>query len=313
MRRCDRGGAHCAIFRGSPGGDDYHSIWINPKDAGHMAEGSDQGAAITVNGSRTWSSWYNQPTGQFYHLAADNRFPYWVYSGQQDSGTVAIASRSDYGALDLRDWHPVGGDERDYDIPDPVDPNIVYGSGLGGRVSRWDARTGEVTDVSPWPVQNYGLRPTTRRAPFQLGDAARRLARRAASALPWRRRHLQDQRPRRQLVDHQPRSHRQARRRDKIATATSRSRPRCPAATAPSLRSSRRRIRQREIWVGSDTGILSITRDGGANWTQTDASGHRAVEQDLEHRPLGARPHDRLCCGRRPPHRRLAPACLPHP
>ena len=126
-----------------------------------MAEGSDQGAAVTVNGNRSWSSWYNQPTGQFYHLAADNRFPYWVYSGQQDSGTVAIASRSDYGAPNLRDLHPVGGDERDYDIPDPADPNIVYGSGLGGRVSRWDARTGQVTDVSPWPVQNYGLRPTT--------------------------------------------------------------------------------------------------------------------------------------------------------
>ena len=95
-----------------------------------MAEGSDQGAAVTVNGNRSWSSWYNQPTGQFYHVAADNRFPYWVYSGQQDSGTVAIASRSDYGAPNLRDWHPVGGDERDYDIPDPADSNIVYGSGL---------------------------------------------------------------------------------------------------------------------------------------------------------------------------------------
>ena len=133
MRRCDQGGAHCVIFRGSPGGDDYHSIWIDPKNPGRIAEGSDQGAAVSVNGSRTWSSWYNQPTGQFYHLAADNRFPYWVYSGQQDSGTVSIASRSDYGALNMRDWHPVGGDERDYDIPDPVDPNIVFGSGLGGR------------------------------------------------------------------------------------------------------------------------------------------------------------------------------------
>ncbi len=113
-----------------------------------------------MNGGRTWSSWYNQPTGQFYHLAADNRFPYWIYSGQQDSGTVAIASRSDYGQLTFRDWHPVGGDERDYDIPDPADPMIVYGSGLGGRVSKWDGRTGQVEDVSPWPEDNYGKRPT---------------------------------------------------------------------------------------------------------------------------------------------------------
>ena len=154
MRRCDQGGARCVIFRGSPGGDDYHSIWIDPKNATRLAAGSDQGAAVSVNGSRTWSSWYNQPTGQFYHLAADNRFPYWVYSGQQDSGTVSIASRSDYGAPNMRDWRPVGGDERDFDIPDPVDPNIVFGSGLGGHVSRWDARTGQVTDAPPWPVQN---------------------------------------------------------------------------------------------------------------------------------------------------------------
>ncbi|MEO8802979.1 MAG: hypothetical protein ABI304_08165, partial [Rudaea sp.] len=110
---------------------------------------------------KTWSDWYNQPTGQFYHVAADNRFPYWVYSGQQDSGTVGIASRSNYGALSFRDWHPVGGDERDYDVPDPQDANIVYGSGLGGRLSRWDARTGEVQNISPWPVSSYGALPTS--------------------------------------------------------------------------------------------------------------------------------------------------------
>jgi photosystem II stability/assembly factor-like uncharacterized protein len=161
MRKCTGGGANCDIFRGSPGGDDYHSIWVDPKNPGHIAEGSDQGASVTVNGGRTWSSWYNQPTGQMYHIAADNRFPYWVYAGQQDSGTVAIASRTDYGQITWRDWHPVGGDERDFDIPDPVDPNIVYGSGLGGHVSRWDARTGQVTDISPFLLSNYGRRPTT--------------------------------------------------------------------------------------------------------------------------------------------------------
>jgi len=73
---------------------------------------------------------------------------------------VAIASRSDYGELTYRDWHPVGGDERDYDIPDPADPNIVYGSGLGGHISKWDARTGQVADVTPWPEETYGRRPT---------------------------------------------------------------------------------------------------------------------------------------------------------
>jgi photosystem II stability/assembly factor-like uncharacterized protein len=148
------------IIKGAPGGDDYHHLWINPKHPDHMITASDQGTVVTVDGGRHWSDWYNQPTGQFYHLAADNRFPYWIYSGQQDSGTVAIASRSNYGAISFRDWHPVGGDERDYDIPDPEDPNIVFGSGLGSRISRWDAGTGEVQNVSPWPVPAYGERPT---------------------------------------------------------------------------------------------------------------------------------------------------------
>ena len=161
IRRCTAGGSTCEIFKGSPGGDDYHHLWIDPADPDRMITGSDQGTVVTVNGGTTWSSWYNQPTGQLYHLAADNRFPYRIYAGQQDNGTVSIASRSDYGAITFREWHPVGADERDYDIPDPKDPDIVYGSGLGGRLTRWNARNGEVQNISPWPVSTYGARPTT--------------------------------------------------------------------------------------------------------------------------------------------------------
>jgi photosystem II stability/assembly factor-like uncharacterized protein len=161
IRRCTTGGSKCEIFKGSPGGDDYHHLSIDPADPKRMIAGSDQGTVVSVNGGTTWSSWYNQPTGQFYHLAADSRFPYRIYSGQQDNGTVSIASRSDYGSITFRDWHPVGADERDYDIPDPQDPDIVYGSGLGGRLSRWNAKNGEVQNISPWPVSTYGARPTT--------------------------------------------------------------------------------------------------------------------------------------------------------
>lgn len=148
-------------MKGAPGGDDYHFYWINPKHPDHSILATDQGTTVTVNGGRTWSPWYNQATGQFYHLGADNRFPYRVYSAQQDSGTVGIATRSDYGQLTFRDWNPVGGDERDYDLPHPEDPNIVFGSGLGGRLSRWDARNGRVVNVSPWPISSYAARPTT--------------------------------------------------------------------------------------------------------------------------------------------------------
>ena len=159
LRRSTDGGANFIIVRSSPGGDDYHALWIDPRNPQRMIAGADQGAVVTFDGGRSWSSWYNQPTGQFYRLAVDDGFPYRIYSGQQDSGTISIASRSDYGRISFRDWHPVGGDERDGDVPDPADPNIVYGAGLGGRISKWDARTGQAQNVSPWPVSSYAENP----------------------------------------------------------------------------------------------------------------------------------------------------------
>jgi photosystem II stability/assembly factor-like uncharacterized protein len=166
IRRSRDGGRHFEFFRGSPGGDDYHQLWIDPRDPNTMIAGSDQGAAVSLNGGATWSSWYNQPTGQFYHLAADDRFPYRVYSGQQDNGSVEIASRGPYGAIEERDWHPVGGDERDAMVPMPGDPGTVFGSGLGGRASRFDEVTRQSADVSPWPGGSYGADPTTVRYRF---------------------------------------------------------------------------------------------------------------------------------------------------
>ncbi len=159
LRRSTDGGETFFIVRSSPGGDDYHALWIDPRNTDRMITGADQGAVVTFNGGESWSSWYNQPTGQFYRVAVDNGFPYRIYSGQQDSGTVSIASRSDYGRISFRDWNPVGGDERDGDVPDPLDANIVYGAGLGGRISRWDARTAQVQNVSPWPVSSYARNP----------------------------------------------------------------------------------------------------------------------------------------------------------
>ena len=90
IRRSSDGGKTFSFFKGAPGGDDYHFLWIDPAARSHMIEGADQGAAVTVNGGASWSSWYNQPTGQLYHLAVDDRFPYRIYSGQQDNGTVEL-------------------------------------------------------------------------------------------------------------------------------------------------------------------------------------------------------------------------------
>jgi photosystem II stability/assembly factor-like uncharacterized protein len=141
------GGKTFSSLRGAPGGDDYHRIWINPGDTNILIIGSDQGATITVNGGRTWSTWYNQPTAQFYHVSADNAFPYRVCGGQQESGSACVASRSDDGRITFRDWHPVGVEEYGYVAPDPLNPDIVY----GGKVTRYDRKTGDVIDVSPRP------------------------------------------------------------------------------------------------------------------------------------------------------------------
>jgi photosystem II stability/assembly factor-like uncharacterized protein len=124
--RSTDGGQNWIGFRGAPGGDDYHTVWINPDNSQIILLASDQGAIITVNGGQTWSSWYNQPTAQFYHVITDNRFPYWVYGGQQESGSVGIASRGNDGQITFREWHPVGVEEYGYVAPDPLNPNI-YG------------------------------------------------------------------------------------------------------------------------------------------------------------------------------------------
>ena len=139
------GGKTFAALKGAPGGDDYHRIWINPANPDIILIAVDQGAIITVNGGETWSSWYNQPTAQFYHVATDNAFPYRVCGGQQESGSACVRSRGDGGQITFRDWTPVGVDEYGYVAPDPLDPDLVY----GGRVSRFDRRTGQVQNVAP--------------------------------------------------------------------------------------------------------------------------------------------------------------------
>lgn len=144
------GGKTWKDFRGAPGGDDYHRIWINPINPNIILFASDQGAIITVNGGQTYSSWYNQPTAQFYHVSTDNAFPYNVYGGQQESGSVGIASRGNDGQITFREWHPVGAEEYAYVAPDPLNPNIIY----GGKITRFDKSTGQVQDISPEAISS---------------------------------------------------------------------------------------------------------------------------------------------------------------
>lgn len=138
-------------LRGSPGGDDYQNVWINPNNTKIIALASDQGVVISQNGGESWAEWYNQPTAQMYHATADNAFPYRVCGGQQDSGSACVPSRSDDGRITFHDWHPVGIEEYGYAAPDPLDPDIVY----GGKVTRYNRRTGQIQNVEPKPLRGY--------------------------------------------------------------------------------------------------------------------------------------------------------------
>jgi photosystem II stability/assembly factor-like uncharacterized protein len=147
MYRSEDGGKTFDAVFGAPSGDDFHNMWINPLDTQHMIAGVDQGAIVSVNGGKTWTTWYNQPTGQFYHVSTDNQFPYRVYAAQQDSGTAGVLSRSDFGEITYRDWAPVGGFEFAYIEPDPLHPDLVYTGGWYGSVLRFDRTTNQIVHV----------------------------------------------------------------------------------------------------------------------------------------------------------------------
>jgi photosystem II stability/assembly factor-like uncharacterized protein len=152
LYRSEDGGKTVSIVRGAPGGDDYHQLWIDPKNSASMVLGTDQGTTISLNRGQTWSSWYNQPTAQFYHVTADNEFPYTVYGAQQDSGAAAVVSRTSHGQITARDWFPAGPSESGYLVVDAKDPDIIYLSGTYGTVERFNKRTELSQDISPWPA-----------------------------------------------------------------------------------------------------------------------------------------------------------------
>ena len=139
----------------TPHGDN-HDLWIAPNDANRMIASDDGGAHVSVDGGATWTKQDNQATAQFYHVIADDQFPYWVYGAQQDNSTVAIASRTSGAGIDRTDWYPVGGCESGYIAPKPGDPNIVYAGCYDGHVTRYDHRTKQERDVTVYPENPMG-------------------------------------------------------------------------------------------------------------------------------------------------------------
>lgn len=261
LYRSEDAGETWTCIKGSPGGDDYHTVWIDPDRPEVILTAADQGASISVNDGRTWSSWYNQPTAQFYHVSTDNSFPYRVYGGQQESGSAGVLSRGPDGQITFRDWHPVGADEYAYVAPDPLDSNVVY----GGKVTRYDRRTGRAESVGPdWrgaghralrtmpllfsPVDNKTLYFATE-VLYKTSDAAE----------TW----------------------------EVISPDLSRPQPAVPASVGvfktPELATMRRRgviyavapshKTLDTLWAGTDDGLIHLTRDGGKTWKDVTPSG----------------------------------------
>lgn len=253
--RSTDGGKNFTAVKSAPGGDDYHTIWINPDNPQIILLAVDQGATISVNGGETWSSWYNQPTAQFYHVSTDNQFPYWVLGGQQESGSAGVCSRGRDGQITFRDWHPIGVEEYGYAAADPLNPNFIY----GGKISRFDRTTGQVQNISP-QVRGEGKYRFLRTAPVLFAPtdphtlyfAGNILFKTTTGGQSW----------------------------DIISPDLTRERPDVPESIgvfrAPELKTMERRgviytvapsyVDGNVIWCGTDDGLIHVTRDGGKNW-----------------------------------------------
>ncbi len=246
MYRSTDGGHTFAAWNGAPSGDDVHVLWINPHNTRHMILGVDQGAIVSRDGGQTWSSWFNQPTGQFYTVTADDQFPYWVYAAQQDSGTVATPSRSDFGELTYRDWYSPGGFEVAHILADPLDPMSIYSSGWYGTLLRLDRRTGQVTHVfdpgdryRTWVMPPIAFSPQD---PHKLYLGAQKVLETYDGGMDWHELSPDLTRG----VSKQP-----IPRRRPVNRLT---------ALAPSP------AQAGVLWAGSGDGLIHLTRDGGATW-----------------------------------------------
>jgi photosystem II stability/assembly factor-like uncharacterized protein len=249
------GGKTWTGFRGAPGGDDYQNIWINPNDPRIIILASDQGAIVTVNGGESWSSWYNQSTAQMYHVNADNAFPYRLCSGQQESGSACVSSRGDDGQVTIREWHPVAAEEYGYVVPDPLDPDIVY----GGKLTRYDRRTAQAQNIIPRAFRSQDFR-VVRTEPIVFSPIDPEMLFFASNTL-WK------------TTDH-------GNSWQQISPDLTRKDYPVPASVGifsnePSAKPTQRGVIYAVapspkdinlIWVGTDDGQIQVTRNGGKGW-----------------------------------------------
>jgi photosystem II stability/assembly factor-like uncharacterized protein len=264
MYRSRDGGVTFTGWNGAPSGDDVHTLWINPSDPRHMILGIDQGAIISMDAGETWSEWFNQATGQFYHVTTDNQFPYHVFAAQQDSGSIATLSRSDYGEITYRDWFSPAAFEVSHILADPLDPDTIYCAGWYSTLIRFNRRTGQYAHVfvpgtqyrattSP-PIAFVGQQPNT----LLLGSD--KVLETTDKGETWRAisPDLSSGAPRQGQTGQRGRGR--------------------PAITAVSPSPAQAGT----IWAGSGDGLVHVTRDGGASWeniTPTKENSDLVIEQ----------------------------------
>jgi photosystem II stability/assembly factor-like uncharacterized protein len=256
------GGKNWTAIKGAPGGDDYHQLWINPDDPKRMISGSDQGCIVTEDGAITWSSWYNQSTAQLYHVAADNRFPYWLTGAQQDSGAIGVPSRSNHSEISNHDWTGVcAGGESGYTAPDPLHPEILFGD----IVERCDLVTGATQNVSPergasgGPFRHAWTQPLV----FSAADkhalyfANQYVYKTTNGGESWTQisQDLTREEP------GAPSNLNEAAAADVPPTTTAAKRLGVIYTIAPSP------LRAPMIWIGTDDGYFQLTNDDGKTWT----------------------------------------------
>jgi len=272
MYRSTDGGKTFDAFAGAPSGDDFHVAWINPQNSDHMIFGVDQGALVSVDAGRSWSSWYNQPTGQFYHVSTDNQFPYRVYGAQQDSGTAAVLSRSNYGQTMLQDWYSVAGFEYAFIAPDPVHPNYIFSNGWYESVVRYDSSTGEIATMfekgHKYRGSNMPPLVFSPQDPSVLYLAMQMVLQTSDGGRSW-----QEISP--DLTNYVPKPGAD----EKPDTQNP---PAAITALAPSP------VQAGVMWAGTSDRVVQLTRDGGRTWKKVTPPRPRGADADSLHRAVAS-------------------------
>lgn len=253
------GGNTFTGFKGAPGGDDPQQMWIDPTNGQRMFFGEDQGATVSLDAGRNWSPWYNQSTEQVYHLATDNSSPYWVYATQQDAGAVRTLSRGNLGEITALDWSPVPGWEWGTIVPDPLNPKIVYASGSG--IVKITYPSEQWINVSPAADPDENVRTTSSQpimfspvnkhellAAFQFVESS------TNGGVTWKKISPDLTYPK---GESPPPEHAPA-----AASGAARVPPNRSAIESMSASS----VSAGTIWVGTNNGLIKVTRDHGATW-----------------------------------------------